>query len=538
MTTPMPAPPQPFDRPLENVLNLLRDATRGTDYEGKLYLVGGLLRDRFLGQTHGCDLDLVLEGDAVALAHFLHARGVSHHFPVTYPRFGTAMLHVGGDEASEGSAVELVSARAESYQPDSRKPEVRQSTLREDVLRRDFTLNTLLENLHTGEVLDLTGRAWDDLRAGILRTPLQPRVTFFDDPLRMLRAVRFAARFAFTIEASAWAAIEAEAERLRPPAIANERIREEFIKIARLSGARFRRGMELLLESGLLAQFLPEMLPMVGCTQGSWHRYDVWEHTLNALEFLPDASRLELRLALLWHDIGKPETRSQGKRKGDPALTAHPSPRSDSLAECPPAGMAAPNGIENSKIETQHRESREESGVSVREKEGEKAIHFYGHPTRGAEIVRLLMQRLKFSNEEIRDTAALVEKHMRLGQYRPDWGDAPVKRLIRDCGPLLDDLFTLARADAAGASIPAGEAVDLAALRARIEALDAGRIAALVSPLDGIQIMATLGIGPGPHLRDAKEFLVNEMIEGRLPEGDPEEAQRLLRTWWASVSEP
>src|SRR5262249_21719759 len=158
----------------------------------------------------------------------------------------------------------------------SRKPEVQQGTLRDDVYRRDFTLNTLLENLHTGELLDLTGRALEDLRSGLLRTPLEPRVTFFDDPLRMLRAVRFAARFGFEIEAATWDAIRAESARLRPPAIAQERIREEFVKILRLPGARARRGMELLRESNLLGEFLPEMQPMIGCTQGAWHRYDVW----------------------------------------------------------------------------------------------------------------------------------------------------------------------------------------------------------------------------------------------------------------------
>src|SRR5262249_53839909 len=155
--------------------------------------------------------------------------------------------------------------------------------LRDDVYRRDFTINTLLENLHTGELLDLTGLAMQDLRAGILRTPLEPRITFYDDPLRMLRAVRFAARFGFEIEASTWEAICAETARLRPPAIAHERIREEFIKIVKLPGVKARRGMELLLESHLLAEFLPEMLPMIGCTQGAWHRHDVWTHTLEAL---------------------------------------------------------------------------------------------------------------------------------------------------------------------------------------------------------------------------------------------------------------
>lgn len=454
-------------------LRLLREATRNSPYEGRLYLVGGLLRDRALGLPMTNDLDLVLEGDAIALAEFLHRKGLSRHHPVTYPRFGTAMIHV--SEGDYESAVELVSARAESYQPDSRKPDVTQGSLRDDVFRRDFTINTLLENLHTSEVLDITGRAWDDLKAGIIRTPLEPRVTFFDDPLRMLRAIRFAARFGFTIEDSTWEAICAEAERLRPPAIAHERIREEFVKIIKLPGPKIRKGMELLLESNLLAQFLPEMVPMVGCGQNEWHLYDVWTHTLVAMQNLPDAACLELRLGLLWHDVGKPATRT----------------------------------------------------------EDERGVHFYGHPGVGAEMARAMMNRLKFSNDEIRDVVALVTLHMRLGEYKPDWADAPVKRLIRSCGEYLDDLFILAQCDIAASNISAGDVVDLAGLRARIEALNAvSNIARIESPLDGNEIMGTLGVGQGPHLREAKEFLTNEVIEGRLAEGDKENAVRLLKLWW------
>ncbi len=455
------------------LIERLRDATRHSSYEGRLYLVGGLLRDRFLGLPMSNDVDLVLEGDAVELAKFLFDRGLSRHYPVLYPRFGTAMIHVGED--GEGSAVELVSARAESYQSDSRKPDVRQGSLRDDVFRRDFTINTLLENLHTGETLDLTGLALSDLRAGILRTPLEPRVTFFDDPLRMLRAVRFAARFGFEIEEGAWGAICREADRLRPPAIAHERIREEFTKIVRLPGPKIRRGLELLLESGLLARFLPEMLPMVGCTQGSWHLYDVWKHTLVAMENLPDSTNLELRLGLLWHDVGKPATRS----------------------------------------------------------EDERGIHFYGHPTVGAGIAREMMNRLKFSNDEIRDVVALVTLHMRLGEYKANWADAPVKRLIRDCGPYIDDLFALARCDIAASNISAGEVADLPGLRARIDALNAvSDIVKIESPLNGNEIMAALGTGPGVHLRNAKDFLTNAVIEGRLAEGDKEAACRMLVAWW------
>lgn len=460
---------------VDAALDRIRGVTAGTPYEGRLYIVGGLLRDRALGLPHANDVDLMLEGDAVALARLLAERGLSQHSPVTYPRFGTAMISVPVPDCPP-VAVELVSARSESYQPDSRKPDVRFGTLRDDVFRRDFTINTLLENLHTGEVLDETGQALADIEAGTIRTPLDPRLTFYDDPLRLLRAVRFAARFGFRIEPTTWQAIVDEAERLRPPAIAYERIRDEFVKIVSLPGPGARRGLEMLLESRLLEQFLPEMLPMVGCTQNEWHLYDVWTHTMVAIELLPPDAPLRLRLGLLWHDVAKPATRSVDER----------------------------------------------------------GIHFYNHPKIGAEMAHAMMNRLKFPNEDIRDTTALVALHMRLGEYRSSWADAPVKRLIRDCGEYLDDLFTLARCDIAAANIAAGQVVDLVGLRTRIGALNAlSNVAAIESPLDGREIMQALQVGPGPHLREAKEFLVNEVIEGRLAEGGREDAVRVIREWWA-----
>jgi poly(A) polymerase len=471
----MEQPGHDASRGIEKLIARLRNATKNTPYEGRLYLVGGMLRDRALGLPLSGDLDFVLEGNAVELARFLYEQGLSRHYPVLYPRFGTAMLTLDTDGSE--CAVELVTARSESYHPDSRKPDVVPGTIQDDVLRRDFTINTLLENLHTGELLDITGSARHDLAFRVLRTPVEPRITFFDDPLRMLRAVRFAARFGFEIEAATWEAIRSETERLRPPAIAWERIREEFVKISRLPGARFRRGMELLLESGLLAEFLPEMLPMVGSTQGAWHRYDVWTHTLTALEALPDSGRVELRLGLLWHDIGKPATR----------------------------------------VETNDA----------------KGVRFTGHAAVGAEMVREIMGRLKFSNDEIRDVTTFVTLHMRLGEYREEWTDASVKRLIRDCGAYLDDLFLLTRCDQSAIDLPPEYQNLLDSLRERINLLNASsNILRITSPLDGIEIMEALGTGPGPHIRDAKDYLTNEVIEGRLTEGDQVGARELLRRWW------
>jgi poly(A) polymerase len=497
---------------MSDTLDRIREATRGTEYEGRLYVVGGVLRDRALGLPASDDVDLVLEGDALELAWFLFRQGLSDHAPVEYPRFGTAKI------ALNDSDIEVVSARAEKYDPAHRKPEVRRATLADDALRRDFTINTLMQNLHTGEELDLTGRARADLAAGLIRTPLEPRVTFYDDPLRMLRAVRFAARFGFEIEAGTWRAIREEAGRLNlmgpePPVVSAERIRDEFVKMlmagytppsqggeresrgtgekeignnaslhpssfilhpSPLGGEGVARALALLRESNLMAQFLPELLAMVGVTQNDWHIHDVWDHTLLAMRHLPPDTPLELRLGLLFHDVGKPATRS----------------------------------------------------------EDEKGVHFYEHQFVGAEIAERALHRLKFPNDQIRDVAALVRLHMRLGEYRPDWADPPVKRLMRDTAAYSDLLFALGRCDMAAMN-PDAPKTDLDALRARMDELNRlSNVAQIKSPLDGREIMETLGIPPGPPVREAKEFLTNEVIEGRLTEGDKETARALLRAWF------
>ncbi len=467
-----------WNNPLvEEALERIRLATVGTHFESRLYLVGGALRDRELGLPHGTDLDLVLEANAGALAHFLYQNKLSTHFPVEYPRFGTAMIHIAVGDA--GVDVELVTARKESYSADSRKPDVQAGSLEEDIYRRDFTINTLAENIHSFELFDITGRALSDLKSGVVRTPVEPTITFFDDPLRMLRAIRFAARFDFTIEDLTWNAIKQECSRLAPPTVSMERVRDEFIKIAMLPGKRFRRGMELLVESGLLWTFMTEMQAMIGCTQGSWHRYDVWEHTLTALEALPDEAPLDVRLGLLWHDIGKPATRSE-----------------------PTDG---------------------------------RGTRFYGHAAAGATITRNIMNRLKFSNDDIASVTVLVDKHMRLGEYRSEWEDPAVKRLIRDTRGHLDQLFTITRCDRSAVNIPEGSASNLEGMRARIDTLiDAVTIE---SPLNGNEIMDILNVKEGPHLKEAKDLLVNAIIDGKLNQGDKTTAAELLRNWKQSKAQ-
>lgn len=455
----------------DSILNALRQATHGTRYDSRLFLVGGFVRDKAMGlPSPGDDLDIVLEGDALELAHFFRRLDVAQHEPVVYPRFGTAMIVVGGRD------VELVTARIESYAAESRKPDqVQPGTLQDDARRRDFTINTLLENLQTGEIWDPLGKAYADLDAQIIRTPTDPRLTFQDDPLRMLRAVRFAARFGFTIEAGTWDALRASAPRLA--IISQERIRDEFCKTLMTDRAPF--GLSLLKDSGLLAQFAPELLEMVGVTQNAFHAYPVWEHTLVALGNLPHDASLALRLATLLHDIGKPRTRS-----------------------------ADENGH----------------------------VHFYGHQDVGANMARALMGRLKFSNDEIAQVTQLVSQHMRIGEYKPAWTDSAVRRLIRDLGPLCDDLFALHRVDVSALSPEHQDISRAAQLRERMDAIQAQQdINALTSPLDGLELMRLLGLPSGKRVGEIKGYLTNEVIEGRLAPDDKERAAELARQF-ASAS--
>jgi poly(A) polymerase len=461
---------------LERALRRLREGLSGTPYEGKVYLVGGYVRDKLLGRPLPSDVDLVLEGDALALAQFLYERGVADHPPVTYPRFGTAMVHVGE------LTVELVTARAESYHDTSRKPaKVEPATLYDDALRRDFTVNTLLENLHTGEIVDPLGIGLSDLQAKLLRTPRDPHETFYEDPLRMLRAVRFTVQLGFTLDPAAAQAIREQAERLKIVSI--ERIQTEFTRL--MDSPQAAAGLQMLLEMGLLSQFAEPLLPMVGCTQNDYHLYDVWGHSLKTVENI-DPTGLEIpawevRLAALLHDVGKPATKSV-----------------------------------------------DEDGT----------IHFYEHDRVGAQIARDWLRTLRYSNETIERIATLVRLHMRPGFYTPQWSDAAVRRLIRDASDLLEPLLRLAEADIKAQRQDVLHA-DIAALRQRIAQVQAAQSPTRWrSPLTGEQIMRHFGLKPSPVVGRLKRYLEEQVIEGALHPDDTEHALRLAEAYLQQIQEP
>ena len=423
-------------------------------------VVGGYVRDRLLGGTREADIrevDILVEGGlGIALAAAVATR-LGTHPPVVFERFGTAHLDLGDQ------VIEFVSTRRERYQRESRKPEVTPGSLRDDVMRRDFTVNTLLMDWD-GSVLDLTGRGLDDLDERRIVTPLEPALTFDEDPLRMLRAARFAATLGFDLDPAVAEAIKRHADRLRPPTVSMERIRDEFSKL--LLAEDPLRGLQLLDDCGMLVQILPELEAGKGMAQGGWHSHDVFGHGLLAASLT--SPELKTRLAGLLHDVGKPATH-------------------------------------------QLREGK---------------ISFIGHQEIGSGIVATALRRLRYPGELIEAVAKLVRLHMRPIQYDPDaWEDRAVRRLVFDAGPELGRLLNLARADMGASHYPDVKKIDH--LEARVRRLDAEAIKAIHSPLSGDALMARTGRPAGAWIKRAKLALEEAILDGIL-EPDSEAAWHYL----------
>jgi poly(A) polymerase len=278
----------------EEIRRLLKQAA--SELGARAWIVGGYVRDRLLGRPHP-EIDVVVEeGLGLEMARrFAELAGAGE--PAVFERFGTAQVTV------PGHLVEFVSARSESYLADSRKPDVRPATLDEDLRRRDFTINTLLMDFD-GKVHDPLGRGLADLEARVLRTPADPLQTFSDDPLRMLRAIRFAAQLGFELAPELLPAMRTMVDRLVPPVVSVERIAEELRKM--LVSESPKVALDLLDQAALLEVILPEVTACKGVQQGGYHTHDVYGHTLLAVARTP--ADLIVRLGALFHDVGKPAT--------------------------------------------------------------------------------------------------------------------------------------------------------------------------------------------------------------------------------------
>jgi len=459
-----------MDTAVETLLNNVRQAICGTPFQGNLYLVGGAVRDELLGIRNNNDLDFVTTHDSGVLARLLFESGIGTDYPTLFPKFQTSMLEVGAIR------LEFVTARKESYSANSRKPEVAAGTLMEDAMRRDFTANALMKSVSTCEILDLTGKGLQDIKDKILRTPQSAEVAFADDPLRMLRTIRFQFQLGFEPAPGLYQSIKNQAHRLK--VISEERIRDEFLKM--LSRPTASKAMRALLETELLLQFVPELVELVGVEQGRFHHLDVWDHTLLALDVLFESFQPTEKavLAVLFHDIGKPATRFV---------------------------------------------------------DDEGNTRFFGHESLGAKVSMEILLRLKLPSDEARAVAKLVGAHMRLGSS-PSFSDAAARRLIRDLAEDLNDFFQVVGADTMALK-PGVKVMDLASIRRKVFEISAQTpIEKLKSPLSGGEIMQIFNIAGGPRVGEIKNWLIERVLEGELLPDDKDLAIRLLSLYLSQPS--
>jgi len=450
---------------LQPLLESMRPLAERFDAAGfKLYLVGGVVRDAVLGRPLYQDLDFTTD------ARPTETRALVEDWAESVwtqgERFGTIGF------IKDGHRYEVTTHRGEAYSPDSRKPDVVfAGAVEEDLARRDFTVNAMALSLPDARLIDPFGGV-DDLAAHRLRTPLRPEESFSDDPLRMLRAARFLAGYDLVPDADLVDAVRALRGRLE--IVSAERIRDELDKL--LVVPKPGGGLWFLVETGLADEFLPE-LPALGLEQDPIHRHkDVLAHTVAVVERTDHHDRV-LRLAALFHDVGKPETRSFG-----------------------------PEGVS-----------------------------FHHHEVVGARMTEERMRALRYSADDIAAVRRLVELHLRFHGYSDDWTDSAVRRYARDAGPLLERLNALTRADCTTRNKAKAKmlADRMDALEARIAELRGKEeLDALRPDLDGRQVMEHLGIPPGPVVGEALRFLLELRIEeGPLAE---EEAIRRLDEWWGS----
>jgi poly(A) polymerase len=440
----------------------------------ELALVGGPVRDAMLGRGTN-DLDFTTDARPDEILRIVT--------PIS-----TAQWDIGREFGTigariDGETVEITTYRADEYDGTTRKPVVAfGDSLEGDLVRRDFTVNAMALRVPEVALVDPSGGV-EDLIAGILRTPIEPEVSFGDDPLRMLRAARFAGQLRFSVHDDVRAAMADRAATL--DIVSAERIQAELTKL--LSTDAPRAGIRLLVDTGLAERFLPEIPALRLEIDEHHHHKDVYEHSLTVLDQAigyekqrhpGEAPDVVLRLAALLHDIGKPATK------------------------------------------------RIEAG----------GVTFYHHDIVGAKLAKKRLTALRYDGDTIRDVARLVELHLRFfGYTEAAWSDSAVRRYVRDAGPLLERLHMLTRADVTTRNRRKADRLGFAYddLEDRIAVLrEQEQIDAVRPELDGNRIQEVLGVPPGRVVGEAYRFL----LELRLDEGPlgEEEAERRLVAWWVA----
>lgn len=438
------------------------------------YVVGGYVRDIMLRRP-STDVDFVTVGSGIEVASEVARRMKGSHLSV-FRNYGTAQVKRRSVE------LEFVGARKESYHRESRNPVVEDGTLDDDIARRDFTVNAMALCVNAGRFGELIDRynGIDDLRRGLIRTPLDPDVTFSDDPLRMMRAIRFATQLGFEIVDETFNAIRRNARRIE--IISKERVADELMKIMR--SPQPSRGWQLLFRSGLLKIIFPELAALRGIdvVNGVGHK-DNFFHTMAVLDNVAaQTDNVWLRWAALLHDIAKPVTKRWDDKLG---------------------------------------------------------WTFHGHNAVGAKMVPRIFRRMKLPmNEHMKYVQKLVELHMRpIALVEEIVTDSAVRRMLFDAGDDVDDLMTLCSAD-----ITSKNQMKVEHFRRNYELVkqkmveleERDRIRNFQPPIDGIEIMQTFGLGECREVGIIKEHIKNAILDGEIP-NEHEAARALMLRFAAST---
>jgi poly(A) polymerase len=438
---------------------LFRSINRTAEKAGMdIYVVGGFIRDLLL-DIEGKDIDFVVIGDAISFVKEYSRKHKTSKL-VLYPKFGTCMIEY------KGYKLEFATAREESYRRSSRKPDVKSANLNIDLSRRDFTINTMAMDISDDNFLAIIDpyHGQRDLQEKIIKTPLNPIQTFSDDPLRMIRAIRFATSLSFDIEKNTYNAMKKVADRLK--IISQERITDEFNKI--LLSARPSIGVKLLDECNLLKIFFPELVKTKGVEQrNDFHHKDVFYHTLQVVDQVQTKntdSKLKIRLTALLHDIGKPQTKQFSKKSG---------------------------------------------------------WTFHGHDVVAERMSETILRRLKYSKEIIDYVKKLVRLHLRpMALVSEDVTNSAIRRLLFAAGNEFDDLMILCRADITSKNpIKIKQYLKnykIVIKKAKsVEKKD--RLRAFKSPVDGREIMQIFNLPPGPQIGKIKKYIEESILDGKIP---------------------
>lgn len=436
----------------------------------KAFLIGGFVRDKILGRPTK-DADIVCDDDGIALAHLVSQKSGANNHVSYFKNFGTAQL------IQDGFQIEFVGARKESYRYDSRKPVVQAGTLEEDQNRRDFTINTLSVCLNADDFGKLTDpfNGLSDLRQEIIRTPLDPTQTFSDDPLRMMRAIRFAAQLHFTIEENTLEGIRQEADRIR--IVSQERITDELNKI--LYSPKPSIGFDILFKTGLLKIIFPQMAKLAGVEmiEGKGHK-DNFYHTLKVIDNVSEVSDdLWLRWAALLHDIAKPATKRFEKGRG---------------------------------------------------------WTFHGHEVVGGRMTPRIFNQLKLpQNEKMRFVRKMVELHLRpISLTKENITDSAIRRLLFDAGDDIESLMILCNADITSKNKlkvkKYRENFELVKIRlAEVEEKD--KIRNWQPPISGEMIMEIFALPPSKTVGDLKNAIREAILDGEIGNNYEEAYAYLLK---------